>query len=243
MLQSMKSSEGAVSVMPQTGGIRAALREAAGVLWPLDCAGCGVAGSAVCNACMQRLTGGIVRESIAGVPLVAAATYEGEVRAIIRQTKELGGRASSRALAVSLVGAIEAVPPTPEGMRRVFVRVPSSREGLRRRGFDPVHLVLRRARVRATPLRRVRGSGPQKVRSAAQRHAAAVGSLAPSPSLAAQIRGNSVVIIDDVVTTGATALEAVRAVRAAGAKEVVIVAMARAERMDTLRLVQGRRSL
>jgi len=203
------------------GPIAAALREAASVLWPVACAGCGAVDVAVCGACSAALRAGPLREALDGVPLLAAAAYEGPARDLVAACKERGGRAEARALGAGLALAIAAAPAG------ALVRVPSSRDGMRRRGFDPVVLVLRAAGLRATPLRRIRGGGAQKQRSAEARRAAAVGSLALPSSAARRLEGRAVVVVDDVVTSGSTAREAVRAVRAAGCRPVAIVAVAR----------------
>lgn len=213
--------------MPAGTWVRSALREAASVVWPVECAGCGAPDVAVCDACAAALRGDLVRESLGGVPLVAAARYEGAVRSLVGACKERGGRAEARALGAGLARAVAAAP---DG---ALVRVPSSRGGMRRRGFDPVVLVLRGAGLRALPLRRVAGGGAQKSRSAEARAAAAVGSLALPARAAARLEGRPVIVVDDVVTSGATAREAVRALRAAGCEPVAIAAVARTMRRGT----------
>ncbi|WP_405217052.1 ComF family protein [Agrococcus sp. Ld7] len=207
-------------------GIDAALREAASVLWPTECAGCGAHDIAVCDACRALLLGRPTRSSVEGVPLVAAADYAGPVRALVQDCKERGGRQSARALGAGIALALAALP---DG---ALVRVPSSSAGLRRRGFDPVVLLLRAVGARAVPLRRrpSAGAGAQKQRTAAERAAAARGSLLlPRPSARA-LAGRRVVIVDDVVTTGATVREALRALRAAGCDPVGIAAVAHTPR-------------
>lgn len=210
---------------------RSALREAASVLWPVECAGCGAADVAVCEACAATLLGPLVRESLDGVPLLAAAAYEGVVRSLVGACKERGGGREARALGAGLARAVAAAPAA------ALVRVPSSRSGMRRRGFDPVALVVRAAGLRAVPLRRSRAAtgagGAQKERSAAARASAAHGSLRLPPREAARLAGLPVVIVDDVVTSGATAREAVRAVRAAGCRPVAIAAVARTPKRGT----------
>src|SRR5690606_11982054 len=110
-----------------------------------------------------------------------------------------------------------------------LVRVPSSRAGMRRRGFDPVALVLRAAGRRATSVRRgwAASGGAQKERTGAEREAAARGSLVLPGRAALALAGRPVVVVDDVVTSGATVREAVRALRAAGCEPVALAAVAR----------------
>lgn len=203
-----------------------ALREAASVLWPVECAGCGARDVAVCAACAALLRAGPVRETLDGLPLAAAAAYEGAVRALVGALKEHGARAEARALGAGLAAALAALPPA------ALVRVPSSREGMRRRGFDPVALVVRGAGLRALPLRRTATGvrGAQKERTVAERAQAARGALVLPARAAAALAGRPIVIVDDVVTSGASVREAVRAVRAAGCEPVGIAAVARTPR-------------
>lgn len=223
--------------MDAAGHVRNALREAAGVLWPVSCSGCGAPDVAVCGPCAAALRQPLVRESLDGVPLVAAAAYDGAVRSLVAACKERGGRAEARALGAGLARAVAAAP---DG---VLVRVPPSRGAMRRRGFDPLALVLRTAGLRAVPLRRVGGGGEQKERSAQARAEAARGSLALPARAAARLRGARVVVVDDVVTSGATAREALRALRAAGCRPVAIAAIARTPkrgtRLDATPMPQG----
>lgn len=208
-------------------GLTAALREAASVLWPVACGGCGALDVAVCSDCAALLRAGPVRELLDGVPLAAAAEYEGAVRSLVAVCKEHGGRAEARALAAGLSAALAALPAGE------LVRVPSSGEGMRQRGFDPVALVVRAAGLRSTALRRRRtggGSAPQKERTLEQRAQAARGSLALPAHAIGALEGRSVVIVDDVVTSGSTVREALRALRLAGCEPVGIAALARTPR-------------
>ncbi|QUW19746.1 phosphoribosyltransferase family protein [Agrococcus sp. Marseille-Q4369] len=214
-----------------------ALREAASVLWPVECAGCGALDTPVCRACAGLLLAGPEHELLDGVPLVAAARYEGAVRALVGACKERGDRATARALGAGLALAIASAPAGE------LVRVPSSRAGLRQRGFDPVELVLRGAGLTAVPLRRVAGRAPpgaQKERSAEERALAARGSLELGRRDRARLAGAAAVLVDDVVTSGATAREGVRALRAAGCRPVAIVAVARTERRLSARPADAR---
>jgi ComF family protein len=73
-------------------------------------------------------------------------------------------------------------------------------------------------------LRRVRATGSQVQLSPAQRRTNVRGAFRASRR--AQLTGKSVLLIDDVLTTGATASEAAAALRAAGAVRVVVAVLA-----------------
>ncbi len=75
-------------------------------------------------------------------------------------------------------------------------------------------------------LRRSRNTPVQTARSAAGRRENVRGAF--RARAAARLKGRTVLLVDDVMTTGATAHEAARALRAAGAARVVVAALARA---------------
>jgi ComF family protein len=76
-------------------------------------------------------------------------------------------------------------------------------------------------------LKRIRNTPSQKALSATARHENVRGAFQVRSSAACT--GRSILLVDDVMTTGATAHEAARVLRAAGARRVVIAALARAE--------------
>jgi predicted amidophosphoribosyltransferase len=80
-----------------------------------------------------------------------------------------------------------------------------------------------RLRVRPRWLVRLRATAPQTDLAAAERRANVAGAFAAAPVVA----GRHVVVVDDVITTGATVGECARALRAAGARRVGVLAVAR----------------
>lgn len=101
---------------------------------------------------------------------------------------------------------------------------------LRSRGYDQALLLARSLAVganrpvEARAVRRVRATTPQVGKDRAQRRENVAGAFAGSPQLA----GKKVLLIDDVLTTGATAHAAAQACREAGAIAVRVAALARA---------------
>lgn len=166
---------------------------------------------------------------VAGVRLDAAFEYEGLVRTLLLELKLRGRVDVARPLGTRF-GALVRTALAEASAGTVVLRIPPSRAGARRRGFDPVVLLLARGGVHRTGrLRRVRagptGKGPgQKERTATERVAATVGTLR-----ARGVDGRDVVLVDDVVTTGVTMAEGVRAVRVAGGRVVRCVAVASVE--------------
>jgi ComF family protein len=102
---------------------------------------------------------------------------------------------------------------------------------LRRRGYDQALLLARALarqggrRVEARALSRVRDTAPQVGRDRAGREANVRGAFRASP---AKVLGEKVLLVDDVLTTGATAQAAALALREGGAAGVRLFALARA---------------
>ena len=112
--------------------------------------------------------------------------------------------------------------------------VPLSARRRRARGFDQVELMARvMARELGLPLapvlRKVRHTPPQSgLRDPARRRANVLGAFAMARG--AQVEGRRVLLVDDVVTTGATLGECARILRSSGAADVVCATLARARR-------------
>lgn len=211
--------------------VREALLGALALVAPCDCAGCGAPDVELCGDCRGRLRAAPAVSALPdGTPLVSAVEYAGVVRDVVLAFKQAGRFRLARelgpalAVAFSLVAdlAVEAggAPSTPIAV----LAVPPSRAGRRRRGYDPVELLVRAAGgVSARPgLSILRSSSSQKSRSQSARRRSRVGAIR-CPGFWA---GRRVVVVDDVSTTGATLEEAVRAARAAGADVVGALCLA-----------------
>lgn len=213
--------------------VAAALGDALAVLLPVDCAGCGRPGVPLCPRCRDALrprptpVGGLPE----GTPTVTAALrYEGAVAAVIRRYKDAGRLDLARALAPALRASIVDLWPGAATGRPVpaLLPVPASRSALRRRGYSPVSRLLRCAGLRSAPgtrLELTRRVGDQAGLGREERRMNVSGAMR---SIGA--RGGRFILVDDVVTTGATITEAARAVAAAGGEVVAAACLANAER-------------
>lgn len=113
------------------------------------------------------------------------------------------------------------------------VAVPLSRERLRERGYNQSWELARRLaralalETRADALFRARDTGHQLGLHRDARAVNLQGAFVVTPRHAAWVRGARIALVDDVLTTGATAHAAVRTLRAAGARDVQVWVVAR----------------
>ncbi|WP_210506458.1 ComF family protein [Naasia sp. SYSU D00057] len=207
--------------------LRAALADALALVLPVACAGCGAPDRAVCAACERALAGEVVVQRLAGGMRVwSAAAYDGPVARVIAAFKDSGATGAAPVLARALrrALAVAAADLAPVADRRLLlVPVPSAPASTRRRGYLPLAVLARAARLPlARALRHVRAVRDQAGLAAAARAVNLAGAMAADRSVA----GREVVLLDDVVTTGATLEEAARAVREAGGRVLGAVTLA-----------------
>ncbi|MFD1710059.1 ComF family protein [Ottowia sp. GY511] len=110
--------------------------------------------------------------------------------------------------------------------------LPLSDERLAERGYNPAQLLARHlaappGSLRLDLLLRTRHTPPQHGLPRAQRLRNVRGAYAVEPRRAAELADRRVVLVDDVMTTGASLFEAAHSVRAAGARYVTAVTLAR----------------
>jgi predicted amidophosphoribosyltransferase len=209
--------------------VRSALLDAVALVAPVACAGCGAPDRAICTGCAALLRPRVARHELEGVPVYTALTYEAETRGVLLALKEDGRPSLARALGPALAAAVEAAlagcsDGTSAGTSVArIVPVPSSPAAFRRRGYDPVVELMRGARFRPTPLLALTSGAVQKSLGVDARRSNRTGAMR-----ARRAPGEGpLLVVDDVVTTGATLLEAVRALSAAGGTVVACVALAR----------------
>ncbi|WP_241153714.1 ComF family protein [Nocardioides pantholopis] len=220
---------------------------AADLLLGASCVGCARPGRLLCPRCAATLPRGAVPAWPTPVPPGlatpwAAGEYAGLVRTLVLGHKEHRLLGLAAPLAGLLGGAVTAA--VPAGVPLVLVPVPSRPASVRARGHDPTRTL---ARLAAAGLRRGGqdalaqrllvsrpGVVDQAGLGAAERAANLAGSMACPTALLRRLGRRRqralVVVCDDVLTTGATAREAQRALEAVGLPVAAVAAVAATRR-------------
>ena len=184
------------------------------------CALCVPAGVDVCGACLKS------------PPLqdasLAAVDYAYPWADALGDFKFRGDPGWARTLA-TLMRSTPWVEPALEAAYRVLP-VPLSTERLRERGFNQSALLARELAPHKTDLStllRLHSTEAQSGLPRAERLRNLSGAFVVEPSRAASLSGQRVVLVDDVMTTGATLHAATQALREAGVTHVTAIVLAR----------------
>lgn len=185
-----------------------------------------------CPLCLARVPDPRFRCHPAAFLAGAAVSYdEPSAKALVKALKYQGVR--SAALPLGTLAARHLALAAPPGFLQnaVLVPVPLSASRRRVRGYNQAEEIARvvadelRLPLEPELLRRIRHTKPQtEIAGRDERLKNVAGSFAASEDA----RGHTVLVIDDVYTTGATMGEAVRTLKAAGARRVYGITAARA---------------
>ncbi len=108
--------------------------------------------------------------------------------------------------------------------------MPLSQQRLAERGFNQALLLAQAVaapKTRHGMLLRIRDTSPQLALSATERARNVQGAFAVDPLRAHRMRGTDAVLVDDVMTSGASLFAAARTLREAGAARVTAIVLAR----------------
>lgn len=206
------------------------------LILPLECGGCGAPSTRWCASCAAALGVGddephlVTPRTDPGVPVFALGRHAGVRRRAIVAAKEKGRADLVAPLAGALSGGLEhlltwGIIGTPV----TVVPAPTRRAAARRRGGDPVARIAMSA---ASGLPGVRVVSALRLRPWV-RDSVGLSGAARQRNIAGRVRlikpvAGEVVLVDDIVTTGATAAESVRMLARAGAQVSAVLAISHA---------------
>ncbi len=181
------------------------------------CTGCDRIGAALCPSCRRALRAApLTVRTPAGQSVRAALEFTGVTARCVRALKGSGQTRLAAPLGLALSAVIDVA-----GLDGI-VPIPTSRAAFRTRGYRVPELLLRAAG--ASPLRMLRHVGRHRDQRGAgveERARNVRGSMVARPARAARV-----LLMDDVVTTGATLDEGCRVLREAGVEVVGVIALA-----------------
>ena len=195
------------------------LRSALDVLFPVRCVGCGRSGAYICVLCVgkaRRTQPGPPPESGPLADVLTPFAYEGVVRTAVQHLKYRGLRSLVPEMARPMAWELAVAVPPPF----TLMPVPLHRKRLRERGFNQAELLARElarlldASLSTGALRRTVDTSSQvDTATRAERLQNVRDAFAADQPL----NGETVVLVDDVTTTGATLSSAARVLLSAGA--------------------------
>ena len=218
---------------------------------PAQCAVChGWPAQPVCEACVARFGQPQPRCLTCALPVpagvercgrclhqpppldrcLAAVSYGYPWSGLIAQFKFQGQPGWAAPLATLMRSAPWVEPALDEA--HLVLPMPLSTERLAERGFNQALELARAlapAKVRSDLLLRVRNTPSQAELGLAARLRNVGGAFAVEPLLAAQVRGQRIVLVDDVMTSGASLFAAAGALRQAGAAHITGLVLARTD--------------
>lgn len=193
------------------------------------CIGCRRWGYSLCPPCLSEVTSAPISQTIAGTTVVALGSYRGVLRTVIRSIKF----SRSRSLVKHLEPALAELGRPFRGA--IAIPIPPSGAGFASRGFRLTRSVARATGLVVEDRFRLNDSGQQHRRGRRSRlHHRVIAFDAHAVEA-----GTRFVIVDDVITTGATITAAIDACRRAGAAVVGVIALAATPKTATRGRVLG----
>lgn len=158
-----------------------------------------------------------------------AAALGGPARTLVHALKYEGWEAAAGAMATAMLPSL---PSEGRWQDAPLVPVPTTEERARRRGYNQAailaaELARRSGRRRVDALIRSTGGATQVALHPEERRANVRGAFALVPRASAELGGRRVVLVDDVLTTGATGAEVAEVLSGAGVTAVWLVTFAR----------------
>ena len=189
------------------------------LLLPANCLFCELPPKPICDSCAARFDGRVREVSRGGLTGLGLFEFDQDASAAISAFKEHGQFAIANQLVERLV-SLSVLAQLKTFKPHVLVAMPSAAKSFAKRGFSPAEVVaLALARHAKLPVQRgalrlTRTTQDQAALGIAGRAENLVGAMSASSALA----NRRVLIVDDIVTTGASVIEAARAIEQAGAE-------------------------
>jgi len=186
------------------------------LLFPVHCFGCNAVGIEICSKCRKYWNPHFYLQNIEGLTVYSSIRYSNISRSVLLSAKENSLRIADELIIDALVNCLHRLP-TQVLRKAILMPVPGSKRAIRKRGRDFIQAITNEVSLRSgLPMfegmivqRRLLD---QSGLSAVDRKRNIYGAFNYTGEL---VKGE-ILLVDDLVTTGATLLEAKRALNVEG---------------------------
>lgn len=222
------------------------------LLFPMKCAGCAQAGEALCRDCREKIKYkqcfcafcgtkdidyGACRKCVDFYDISSTKIYwtvhykNPSVKKLIKDLKYRSASSVVDVLGKLLTAKIKNIAPSLDNNMSVIIPVPLHKRKIRERGFNQSELLAKyladkiNLPIEKNILIKIKNTSSQVIASSRRER---LNNLKGSFDIrdAGKIKNKTVILVDDVITTGATIIEASRTLKKAGCKNIIAVVVA-----------------
>ena len=192
------------------------------LIFPQICIMCGKTNGEICSNCLQKWSGSAQKIRFDIVPTFSAVAYDGEISTVVIKAKEERNRTAQALLAQAIARSLFSLKDEIDINNCLLVPIPSSKQAIRRRGESFLHPIMKRVIELDFQSNTDNGivghwaellSYRKKVRDQASLTSAERHENLRSAFIVSRFLDCPLILVDDVVTTGATLKNAIDALR------------------------------
>ena len=208
------------------------------LVYPKRCPGCHLPSASICESCKsfwqkQTISITLRKNQVSDLLVVSVAQYRDEVRAVLLAYKEDGVREAGKILTEALLQARRGISNYSVC---TFVPIPSNPKSVRRRGRDFMLDLCNQVAIQSgdkvlSIIKVNRDVQDQSKLSEKERSQNLVGAFDCAPKNLKLLAKFPIILVDDLLTTGATLREAQRALRQRGVIPIGAITAAHTARL------------
>ena len=208
------------------------------LVYPKRCPGCHLPSASICESCKsfwqkQTISITLRKNQVSDLLVVSVAQYRDEVRAVLLAYKEDGEREAGKVLTEALLQARRGIS---NHSVCAFVPIPSNPKSVRRRGRDFMLDLCNQVAIQSgdkvlSIIKVNRDVQDQSKLSEKERSQNLVGAFDCAPKNLKLLAKFPIILVDDLLTTGATLREAQRALRQRGVIPIGAITAAHTARL------------
>ncbi len=192
------------------------------LIFPQICIMCGKTNDEICSSCLKKWSGSAQKIRFDSVPTFSTVAYDGEISKVVIKAKEERNRTAQNLLAQAITQSLVSLRAVIDVNQYLLVPIPSSKQAIKRRGESFLHPIMKRVielDCQSKTDNRTVGqwaellSYRKKVRDQATLTSLERHENLRSAFIVSHYLDCPVILVDDVVTTGATLKNAIDALR------------------------------